>query len=114
MQRAQEFSTQLPFMAEREKGEIDSLIGNNVTLIEYGFLEGQDDDGNPDKYVCFIVKEDDKNFYFGSSVLTKQMQELDVEGYGDEIRIEGLPMCLSKKKSKNKRTYTYVTYYPES
>lgn len=107
--RAKEFSVQLPFMEGREKGEAKELVGQVTTIVDYGFLTGEEGKD----YVVFIVKEHSKKFYFGGTVLTDQMQQLEAEGYHDDIIAEGLPMLMTEKKSKNKRTYTNVEFYPE-
>lgn len=104
--RVKELGNSLPLMENREKGSIDNLIGKEVTIIDYGFMKDEHDD----EYVAFITKEDNSNFYFGGSVLTQDMKELDAEGYSDEIKSFGLPIKLEKKMSKNKREYTSVTY----
>lgn len=107
--RAKDFSIQLPFMDGREKGDAKELIGQVSTIIDYGFLKGDNDND----YVVFITKERSKTFYFGGQVLTDQMQQLEAEGYREEIITEGLPMLMTEKKSKNNRSYTNVEFYPE-
>lgn len=106
--RAKEFSVQLPFMDGREKADVKSLVGTVNTITDYGFLTGDDGD-----YVVFIVKERSKEFYFGGTVLTDQLQQLEAEGYHEEIVESGLPMLLTEKKSKNNRSYLNVEFYPE-
>lgn len=107
--RAQEFSVQLPFMDGKDKGETKELVGTVNTIIDYGFLKAEDGK----EYVVFIVKERKDKFYFGGTVLTDQMAQLEAEGYHDDIITEGLPVLLTEKKSKNNRTYTNVEFYPE-
>lgn len=109
-QRAMEFDQQLPLMEGREKGNTDELLGQVCTLIDYGFLPNE----NGEQYVAFIVAERSGKFYFGGSVLTARMVELDGEGYGESIRTEGLPLLMTTVTSKqNKRKYTNVKFYPE-
>jgi hypothetical protein len=111
--RAKEFSILLPFMEGREKGELDRIINTPVTINDYGFLH-DNSKGDDKEYVCFTIKEDPQNFYFGGQVLTENMKELEEDGYKDAILEEGLPVLLSKRKSKNKKEYTTVTFYPEA
>lgn len=108
-ERAKEFSVQLPFMEGRDKGDAKELVGVVSTISDYGFLKGDD---NRD-YAVFITKEDSKKFYFGGTVLTDQLQQLEADGYHDEIVEDGLPMLMTAKKSKNKREYINVEFYPE-
>lgn len=109
-ERAREFSVQLPFMEGRDKGETSELMGQVSTITDYGFLPNE----NGEPYVCFIVKERGKKFYFGGTVLTDRLTKLDEEGYGDAIRAEGLPVLMSEAKAKkSNRTYTNVEFFPE-
>ena len=109
-QRAMEFAQQLPLMEGREKGNTEELLGQVCTIDQYGFLPN--DQGG--QYVAFTVKERHGKFYFGGSVLTDRMIELDGEGYGEAIHTEGLPVLMTTVTSKqNKRKYTNVKFYPE-
>ena len=109
-ERAKSFDVQLPFMEGREKGETKELLGQISTIADYGFIPN--DAG--EAYVVFITKERANKFYFGGSVLTARMTELETEGYHDAIVAEGLPMLLTEEKSKKtNRTYTNVKFYPE-
>lgn len=108
-ERSKEFSVRLPFMEGREKGDIKDLLGQVCTIRDYGFLKG--DTGND--YVVIIVDEYAKTFYFGGQVLTDQMQQLEAEGYRDDINNEGLPFVMAEKKSKNNKTYVNVVFYPD-
>ena len=108
-ERAKEFSVQLPFMDGKTKGELKELMGQVSTITEYGFLPS--DKGG--SYAVFTVKERSDKFYFGGMVLTDQLEQLEAEGYHEAIVAEGLPVLFEEKKSKNKQTYTNVTFYPE-
>lgn len=107
-QRAAEMSTSLPIMEGKTKGDTSDLIGTIVTIDNFDFLNG--DNG---KFAVFTVKEDPDLFYFGGMVLSDHLTQLADDGYLEEIQKEGLPMLLTKKKSKNKQMYTNVTFYPE-
>ena len=109
-ERAKAFDVQLPFMEGRDKGETNELIGQISTISEYGFIPN--DAGEP--YVVFITKERSDKFYFGGTVLTARMLELENEGYHDAIVAEGLPVLLTEEKGKkSNRKYTNVKFYPE-
>lgn len=109
-ERAKAFDVQLPFMEGRDKGETKELLGQISTITEYGFIPN--DAGEP--YVVFITKERTNKFYFGGSVLTARMLDLENEGYHDAIVAEGLPVLLTEEKSKkSNRNYTNVKFYPE-
>ena len=109
-ERAKAFDVQLPFMAGRDKGETNELIGQVSTITDYGFIPN--DAG--EAYVVFITKERANKFYFGGSVLTARMLELENEGYHDAIVAEGLPVLFTNEKSKkSNRSYVNVKFYPE-
>lgn len=105
--KVKEFSVTLPLMENREKGDFDGIKGKLLTIIDFDFMK---DDGK--EYVAFIVKEDTEHFYFGGQVLTDNMKNLENDGYGESVREEGLPVKFNTKKSKNKREYTTVEFYP--
>lgn len=109
-ERAKEFDVRLPFMEGREKGETKELLGTVNTICEYGFLPNE----HGEVYACFIVKERPSKFYFGGTVITDRLTQLETEGYHDAIIEEGLPVLMTEKKSKNNRTFTNVVFFPEA
>lgn len=112
-ERTKEFSILLPFMEGKTKGDLDGIVGHNVTINDYGFLKDSADDSDKE-YVAFTVKEDPACFYFGGQVLTENLKVLEADGYHEAIQKDGLPVLFDKKKSKNKREYTTVTFFPEA
>lgn len=105
----------LPFMEGREKGDLDKLIGETITITDYGFMEQIDKDGVVKEYVAFILKEDDENFFFGGQVLTDSMKKIEDSLTDKEIEKlleNGIPVALGKKKSKNNREYTTCNFFP--
>lgn len=109
-ERVNELGNNLPLMTGREKGDLKTIENKIVTIDQFGFLKDEKDMG----YVVFTVKEVIGEFFFGGSVLTEDLIELEQEGYREEIEKDGLPILLTRKMSKNKREYTAVTYYPAS
>lgn len=107
--RAKEFTAQLPIMTGRTKGEASELIGQVVTIRDYGFLQG--DTG---EYGVFILDDYPEEFFFAGSVLTEQLQEMEKDGYHADIVADGLPMALVTRKSKKGRDYTGVIFYPDT
>lgn len=105
--RVKEFSVQLPFMEGREKGETSDLLGQVSTIRDYGFLTNE----KGETYVCFIVDERSKHFYFGGTVLTGRLITLEEEGYHDAINEEGLPVLLTESRGKKSNLkYTNVNF----
>lgn len=108
-ERAKEFDVRLPFMEGKDKGETRELLGTVNTIVEYGFLPN--DSG--EVYACFVVKERPGKFYFGGQVITDRLVQLDEEGYHEAITLEGLPVLMSEKRSRNGRNFTNVEFFPE-
>ena len=108
-ERAKEFDVRLPFMEGREKGDNKELLGQVSTIIEYGFLPNEAGEA----YAVFIVKERPGKFYFGGTVITDRLTQLEAEGYHEAVTTEGLPVLMNEKKSKNNRTFTNVVFFPE-
>lgn len=108
--RAKEFDVQLPLMEGREKGDTKELIATMCTINDYGFLTNEA--GEP--YAVFTVAEIPNKFYFGGSVLTARLTELESDGYHDAVVEEGLPVLMTNAKGKkSNRAYVNVVFYPE-
>lgn len=110
-ERAKDLTILLPFMENRTKGDTKDLMNVNVTINQFGFLH-DNTDGVDKEYACFTVQGDNEKFYFGGQVLTENLQLFENEGYRKEIEEKGLPVMFTTKKSKSKRDYTAVTFYP--
>lgn len=98
------------FMEGREKGELPK--GEKVTLDDYGFIKGE----SGDEYVVLSLMEYPKHFFFGGSVVTSKIQELDVtldDAEKAAIKEDGIPVLFEQKAAKKgKRTYTSITFFP--
>lgn len=103
----------LQIMNGREKGDVQSLLDEVITVNGYEFGKGEDGS----EYVVFTIHEDDTEFYFGSSVVSENFKALD-NMLSDEERTElletGLQMSLHEKKSKNNRRYIYSIFFPNN
>jgi hypothetical protein len=100
----------LPFMEGKDK--TDLADGEIYNVVEYGYLQGQDDNGNEKEYV---VISDGKTFAYGGAVVTEAFRQLDENLKGDEIEEllnEGIPMMIRKKKSQKGRKYTTCEFFP--
>lgn len=97
----------IDFMEGREKGVQE--LGKEVTIVDFDFLSSADGD-----YAVYIVKEDEKNFFFGGQVLTqklKGLQEVLSEREIEELLYHGLPVKFEEKVSKGgngKRARNYI------
>lgn len=106
-ERVKDLGVVVKLAKDREKGETAELLGKKITIIDYEFIETGDD-----RYIAFVTKEIPEKFFFGGTVLTKDLSTLDEEGYSSKIRTEGLEVRLTEKSSKNdpRMTYTAVEY----
>ena len=105
-ERVKDLGVAINLAKDREKGDLEELLGRNITInnAEMVYLD-------TDNYVAFTVEEDDKKFYFGGQVLTQDLSTLLKEGYLDAIKKDGLPVILTREKSKKTgNRYTKVTY----
>lgn len=103
----------LPFMEGREKGDMDTLAGTIVTIADYGYMVDNDKE-----YVAFTIKENEDEFFFGGQVLTDSCKKLDDmltdKELAEVLETCGIPTKFEKVKSKNKREYTKVTFFPKA
>ena len=97
----------IEFMEGRTKGETEELLDKIVTIRDYAFITG--DDG---EYAVFIIDQVKDKFYFGGKVLTDNLKSFDLSDHA-EVIAEGLPTKFSSRKSKAKRNYVAVEFYPE-
>lgn len=107
--RALSMATNLPLMEGKTKADQKALIGEIVTISDFGFMPGDSGD-----FAVFTVLEYPENFFFAGMVLTDDLKKFEAEGYMDDIKADGLPVLFSMKKSKNKQMYTNVMFYPET
>lgn len=96
----------IEFMEGRSKGEAEELLDRTVTIRNFDFINGENGE-----YAVFIIDEDEENFYFAGSVLTDNLKQLVPAK--EQIIEEGLPTKFTQRKSKAKRNYTAVEFYPE-
>ena len=97
----------IEFMANKNKGEMMELYDRVCTIRNYDFIKGEDGE-----YVVFVIDEINDEFFFGGSVLTDDMKKF-TEEEKQEVIENGLPVKFTQIKSKNKRPYTAVEFYPE-
>ena len=98
----------LPFMEGKEKAELS--MGEILNIDNYGYLEGEQGE-----FVVFTTKEYKDKFFFGSTVLTSKMKELDEVFKDDEMAKlleNGIEVVFEEKRSRNKRDYKNVTFFP--
>lgn len=117
IKQAKEITTSgLPLMEGKEKLEVDTLLNHKLTVDEYGYMEGiNEESGAKEDYVVIALKEYPQHFIYGSSVVTQAFKRLDEQIKGkekEELLEYGLTFKLSKLVSKNKRKYTKIEFFP--
>ncbi len=101
-----ELNNALPFMVGKEKDVIE--LGEKITIIDYGFLTGEDGE-----FICFLDRNHEGKFFFGGSILTEKFKQIENNFTTDEIQEllnEGIDIICEEKKSKNKRKYISVEF----
>lgn len=84
----------IPFMENRDKGDMHDLIGKTVHIEDFGFIRNDDGD-----YGVIVVAEDKDNFYFCNAVITDMLHQVDNDGMRDELVKQNIvfSMAMSKK-----------------
>ena len=103
----------VPFMEGREKGDIKNAVGSELHVDAYGYILNE----KKEEYVVLSFVEMPDLFFFGGGIVTAKFKELETIASKmeiEEILQEGLPVLLTDKKSKNKRDYMAIEFYPET
>lgn len=107
--KVQSLNNGLDFMEGRDKSDI--VLGETYHINDFGFLTGENGE-----YVVFTVKNDDNHFFFGASILTQKMKDLEAMLSGDEMEellTSGLEVVFGERKSeKSKRKYITCEFFP--
>lgn len=99
----------IEFMEGRTKGDTEELLQvKYATIRDYDFIENEEGE-----YVVFIIDQVADKFFFGGSVLTNNLKSLTPEEK-TELQNDGLPTKFETRKSKKKRDYMAVEFYPEA
>lgn len=88
----------------REKAMQEELVGREVTLKDFDFLES---DGNT--FAVFIVDEEPKKYYNGGTSITRLCTDINSdEELVEELRKNGLRLKLVATKTKSKRDFVAI------
>lgn len=93
----------IPFMNDRTKGNISSLVGEVLHVEDFGFI-GQEGSNYP----VIAFEEHPNDFYFGGSVLNDILAQVERDGMRDALREQ--PLMLKMMKSRKGRTYMGVEF----
>lgn len=88
----------------REKSMQEELVGREVTLKDFDFLESE---GNT--FAVFTVEEEPKKYYNGGTSITRLCQDISCdEELVAEVRENGLRLKLTATKTKSKRDFVAI------
>lgn len=95
----------IPFMEGREKGNLRDLVDKPLHIVDYGFIEGKDG-----RFAVIAFKEDEANFYFGNSIVTEMLEEVDADGMRDELANQVIQFSLriSKERGQEYMAFDFI------
>lgn len=96
----------IPFMDDRTKGDISSLVGEVLHVDDFGFINQEGS-----TYPVIAFREHPTEFYFGGAVLNEILTQVDKDDMRDELKSQ--PLALKMVKSKRGRTYMGVDFIEE-
>ncbi|WP_027717428.1 hypothetical protein [Desulfovirgula thermocuniculi] len=98
---------ELAFIAGREKGEIDDLLDEDITIDELAIVTSKFDNGKEN--AVFTVADDHRRFYrTGSSTAVAALKELAAGLEEDGLGWDALTVRFERVKSKQGRRYYVV------
>lgn len=100
LQKMQERFNGCPLFIDREKGDLDNLVGQKVKIESYYELTGENG-----MYYAISFVGDDKNFYLSGGALTELLSE-----YGDDAK-EVEILIMEKVKTKNRRDFRPIRVF---
>lgn len=98
--RMQERFNGCPLFVDRDKGDLDELIGKKVRIESYYKLTGDNGD-----YYALAFKGIDDKFYLSGGALTDLINE-----FGDDAKMVEI-LIMEKVKTKSKREYRPIRVF---
>lgn len=89
-------------------------MGMIYNINEYGFLDGGESN---EEFVVFTTKEQPEAFFYGGSVVTQKIKDLEANLTTEEIAAlldYGIEVIFLQKLSKNKKKYTTCEFFPSA
>ena len=95
----------IPFMEGREKGNLRELVNRPLHIVDFGFIEGKDG-----KFAVMSFMEDAGRFYFGNSIVTEMLEEVDADGMRDELAQQAIQFDLrvSKERGQEYMAFDFI------
>ena len=98
----------IPFMEDKTKFDVPQ--GEDLTIIDYGFIKGEDA-----PYAVLLFAEYPENFAFGNSIISDDIAEMEKD-FGSKAKVldalKAVKVKFTKVPSKKnpKREYTAVEF----
>lgn len=98
------FKKSIDFMEGCERADLaDLCTGEKYHIEEFAFLSGENGE-----YAVFTVKENENIFYFGNSVVSDVLKQVEMDNMSEELRSVGV--VFEKVVSKKKREYIAIRF----
>ena len=83
----------IPFMDNRDKGDLRDILGETVHIEDFGFIRNDEGD-----YGVIAVKEKPEVFYFCNQVITDMLHQVENDDMKDELVKQGIEFSLAESK----------------
>lgn len=83
----------IPFMDNRDKGDMHDILGETVHIVDFGFIRNDDGD-----YGVIALAENDDLFYFCNQVITDMLHEVERDGMKEDLAKQGIVFSLATSK----------------
>lgn len=99
----------IPFMNDRDRGDINDLVNKDLHIEDYGYIRGK-----KGEYAVIAFREYPNNFYFGGMVLTDILHRIDKDDMKEQLLGEILRLSMKEAKDPdrdgNKYQYMVVDF----
>lgn len=95
----------IPFMEGRELAKINTILGEELHPLDYGYIKGDEGD-----YAVIHFKEHEDVFYFGNQILTDALKQIDSDGQKEALLSGNVRMIFNVRTSNKGRDYTAVEF----
>lgn len=90
----------IPFMEGATKRDLKEIYGQQVHIVDYGYINGKDG-----KYAAMKLAEYDGAFFFANSIITEMLMEVDADNMKGELPNQAIVFSERTSKETN-RPYT--------
>lgn len=94
----------IPFMDGSAKGEITTLVGERLHIVDFGFISNRNG-----KFAVVAFAEHPHMFYFGGMVLTGILEQIDEDNMRDQLKQQTVVLTMRDTKD-GERHYMGVEF----